>query len=73
MRALVAGLLALAMLISAELTLATLLQVKTLGEYIGSRDKVSGSVYLALLLVFAAMPRLRLKHFGYIPEDHGST
>ena len=64
MRALVAGLLALAMLMSAELTLATLLQGKTLGEYIGSRDKVSGSVYLALLLVFAAMPRLRLKHFG---------
>ena len=64
MRALVAGLLALAMLMSAELTLATLLQEKTLGEYIGSRDKVSGSVYLALLLVFAAMPRLRLKHFG---------
>ena len=64
MRALVAGLLALAMLMSAELTLATLLQEKTLGEYIDSRDKVSGSVYVALLLVFAAMPRLRLKHFG---------
>ena len=73
MRALVAGLLALAMLMSAELTLATLLQEKTLGEYIASRDKVSGSVYLAMLLVFAAMPRLRLASHAQIPETRGEA
>ena len=60
MRSLVAGVLALALLVSAELASATLLQDKTLAEYIASRDKVSGSVYVALLLVFAAMPRVRL-------------
>lgn len=44
----------------AELGLAALLQNQLLAEFIGSRDKVSGSVYIALLLVFALMPRLRL-------------
>jgi hypothetical protein len=32
----------------------------TLIEYLRSRDKVSGSVYLVMLIVFALMPRLRL-------------
>ncbi len=59
-RSLAAGFLALAMTVAAELGLAVLLQQQTLVEFISSRDKVSGSVYLALLLVFALMPRLRL-------------
>jgi hypothetical protein len=59
-QALIVGFLALALSIGAELCLAVLLQSQTLGEYIASRDKVSGSVYLGLLLVFALMPRLRL-------------
>ncbi|MEO8542375.1 MAG: hypothetical protein ABI434_02275 [Burkholderiaceae bacterium] len=59
-RSLWAGILAFALSVSAELGLATLLQDKTLSEFISSRDKVSGSVYVALLLVFAVMPRLRL-------------
>ena len=59
-RALIVGFLALALLICAELGLAVLLQSQTLAEYIASRDKVSGSVYLVMLLVFALMPRLRL-------------
>jgi hypothetical protein len=54
------GFLALAMSVAAELGLAVLLQDNTLAEFIGSRDKISGSVYVALLLVFAVMPRLRL-------------
>jgi hypothetical protein len=54
------GFLALAMSVAAELGLAVLLQDQTLAEFIGSRDKVSGSVYIALLVVFAVMPRLRL-------------
>ena len=59
-RSLMAGVLALILSVSAELSLATVLQDRTLGEFVSSRDKVSGSVYIALLLVFAAMPRLRL-------------
>ena len=61
---LAAGLLALAFLITAESGLAVLLQDQTLAEYIGSRDKISGSVYIALLLVFGIMPRLRLSSHG---------
>ena len=59
-RSLVAGFLALALSVAAELGLATVLQNRTLAEFISSRDKISGSVYIALLLVFAVMPRLRL-------------
>lgn len=54
------GLLALALMVCAELGLAVVLQDQTLAEYIASRDEISGSVYLALLIVFALMPRLRL-------------
>ena len=59
-RSLVVGFLALALSVSAELGLAVVLQDKTLAEFIISRDKISGSVYIVLLLVFAIMPRLRL-------------
>jgi hypothetical protein len=59
-RSLVAGFLALAFSVAAELGLAVLLQDRTLAEFISSRDKISGSVYIALLLAFAIMPRLRL-------------
>ena len=59
-RSLIVGFLALALAVCAELGLAVFLQSQTLAEYLGSRDKVSGSVYLAMLLVFAIMPKLRL-------------
>ncbi|MEO7117109.1 MAG: hypothetical protein ABIZ18_14780 [Caldimonas sp.] len=59
-RALFVGFLALAFAVGAELGLAVALQSRTLGEYLASRDRVSGSVYLAMLVVFALMPRLRL-------------
>lgn len=58
-RSLFVGILALALLVSAELALAAL-QSRSLGEYLASRDRVSGSVYLAMLLAFGLMPRLRL-------------
>lgn len=51
-----AGLLALALLVASELLLTVALQDRTLGEYVASRDPVSGSVYLAMLGVFAVMP-----------------
>lgn len=63
-RSLMAGFLALALSIATELSLATVLQDRTLSEFISSRDKVSGSVYIALLLVFAVMPRMRLSRRG---------
>lgn len=50
------GIIALALLIAAELLLATLLQGRSLMQYIAGRDPVSGSVYLAMLAVFALMP-----------------
>ena len=59
-RSLAAGVLALALSVAAELGLAVVLQDQTQANFIKSRDKVSGSVYIGLLLVFSLMPRLRL-------------
>lgn len=52
------GLLALALLLAAELLLAVVLQDRTLADYVASRDPVSGSVYLAMLALFALAPAL---------------
>ena len=52
------GFAALAVSVAAELLLATVLQSQSLTQYLSSRDPVSGSVYLLLLLVFALMPAL---------------
>jgi hypothetical protein len=57
------GFSAFALSVAAELLLATVLQSQSLAQYIASRDPVSGSVYLLLLLVFALMPAL-LAHVG---------
>ncbi len=50
------GFLALGLLLAAEIVLVTALQGRSLGQYIASRDPVSGSVYLAMLALFAFMP-----------------
>ena len=63
-RSLATGFLALALSVAAELGLAMVLQNQTLAEFIRSRDKVSGSIYIGLLLVFAVMPRLRLSNYA---------
>lgn len=55
---LVAGAVALLLLVLAELALAVVLQGRALSEYVASRDPVSGSVYLAMLVLFAAAPWL---------------
>lgn len=55
---LLAGLLALLLLASAELLLAWLLGQQSPVEYAASRDPVSGGVYLASLLIFAVAPAL---------------
>ena len=63
-RALVVGFTALALSVSAELALAVVLQSQSLAEYLASRDKISGSVYLVMLVAFALMPRLRLARYS---------
>ncbi|MBL8415548.1 MAG: hypothetical protein JNM42_14005 [Propionivibrio sp.] len=50
------GVLALGLLIATELLLAVAFQDQSLGQYVSSRDPVSGTVYLAMLFLFAAMP-----------------
>lgn len=55
------GFAALVLSIATELLLATVLQSQSLAQYIASRDPVSGSVYVLLLLVFALMPALLMR------------
>ena len=72
-RSLITGGLALALVIAAELTLAVVLQQRSIAQFISSRDQVSGSVYMVMLLIFAAMPRLRLpRHRAFAGQDHGA-
>jgi len=58
-----AGFLALLLSLCAEFLLAAVLQDRSLGEYIASRDPVSGSVYLAMLGLFAVMPLILARAF----------
>jgi hypothetical protein len=53
---LAAGFLALGLSLLAEVLLAAVLQDQSIGEYIASRDPVSGGVYIAMLVLFAFMP-----------------
>lgn len=55
------GLLALALLVAAECTLAVLLADRSIDEYLQSRDPVSGTVYLVMLAVYTVMPWLRAR------------
>jgi len=50
------GFLALGLLLAAEFLLAAAVQGRSPGQYIASRDPVSGTVYLALLVLFSLMP-----------------
>jgi hypothetical protein len=65
------GSLALLLMLCAELLLAVVLAGRSAAEYVASRDPVSGSVYLATLLLFAAMPWLQARGRG--PAAPGST
>lgn len=58
------GFLALFLSLAAELLLAAVLQDRSIGEYIASRDPVSGSVYLALLGLFSVMPLILARALG---------
>jgi hypothetical protein len=66
------GFAALAMSIVAELLLAAALQGSSVAQYIASRDPVSGSVYLCVLLLFALMPSILARlNSGRAPSSHG--
>jgi type IV secretory pathway TrbD component len=52
------GFIALALLLIAEFTLVLWLRGISIGEYLASRDPVSGTVYYATLGVFAVTPLL---------------
>ena len=52
------GGLALGLLLACELALAVVLQDRSLADYVASRDPVSGTVYLVMLMLFALMPAL---------------
>lgn len=54
----IVGAMALALLVATELMLAVVLAGRSVGAYLAARDPVSGSVYLVMLVVFAAMPGL---------------
>ena len=56
------GLIALALLLTAEFTVIVVLSHLSLDTYVSGRDPVSGSVYLLMLGVFALMPRLLCNH-----------
>jgi hypothetical protein len=55
------GLFALALLVALELLLARVLSGLTIREYVLSRDSISGSVYLVLLVIYAVVPWLRAR------------
>lgn len=55
------GLMALALLLAAELLLAGFLLGRTPAEYVLARDPIAGMVYIALLLLFAALPWLHAR------------
>jgi hypothetical protein len=52
------GAVALALLIVAEFVLIMSIRAESVGEYIASRDPVSGTVFLLMLALFALMPLL---------------
>jgi hypothetical protein len=52
------GVIGLALLLVAEITFVLSLRGLSIAKYVAMRDPVSGSVYLAMLVVFAVMPLL---------------
>ena len=52
------GTIALALMLCAEFGVVLQLRGLSIAEYFATRDAVSGTVYYAMLLVFAAMPLL---------------
>lgn len=55
------GLIALSLVLAAEFLTIMCLQKQTIGQYIKSRDAISGSVYVILLTIFALMPLILMQ------------
>ena len=62
------GSVAFGLILAAELALVLCLRGLSLGEYVASRDPVSGTVYLVMLGVFALMLRLVARRGGRLHE-----
>jgi hypothetical protein len=60
---------ALLLLLLAELLLAVVLSGRSVGQYIASRDPVSGGVYLGALVLFALMPAILLRVDRPLADD----
>jgi hypothetical protein len=56
------GGIALALLLAAEALLAVALQSRSAAEYVASRDPVSGTAYLFMLVIYALMPAILLRY-----------
>jgi hypothetical protein len=52
------GLIALGLLLVTEIGVVLWLQGVTLAQYVANRDPVAGTIYVVMLVVFAAMPAL---------------
>ncbi len=65
------GIVALGLLVVAEFLLVVAIQGKSLGEYVASRDPISGTVFLVMLVLFALMP-LILARLQLIRERHAA-
>ena len=63
------GLVALALLLVAELLVVIVVRRDSIGEYIAGRDPLAGSLYAASLMLFALMPWLA----GGRPGRDGET
>lgn len=61
------GLLALGLMLLAELTFALRLRGLTVAGYLASRDPVSGTVYFAMLGLFAVMPLFVARGWPRLP------
>ena len=55
------GMLALVLLLTAEFLLAAALQGRSIVAYISGRDPISGTVYLASVVLYAVMPWLQTR------------
>src|SRR5262245_17654022 len=55
---LASGVVALLLLVAAEFSVVFGIRGLSLGEYFAERDPVAGSVYVCMLVIFAAMPWL---------------
>jgi hypothetical protein len=56
------GFIALALMLGAEFSLTYVLQGISVREYLANRDPISGTVYYALLVVFAILPAYWSNH-----------